>query len=73
MLTVLTASALRWMERHRQRAALRRLLDYDDSTLEDMGLRRPEIERALRLPFEADVMQEARRSSGVSLMLDRRR
>ena len=72
MLTVLTASALRWMEHHRKRAALRRLLDQTDHTLEDIGFRRAEIERALRLPRRENAMDEAQRLSRVSLMLDRR-
>jgi uncharacterized protein YjiS (DUF1127 family) len=57
MITVLTVSALRWMERHRRRAALRRLLAYDDATLEDIGVPRATIERALRLPPDVDPDQ----------------
>ena len=72
MLTVLTASALRWMEHHRRRAALRRLLDQDDEMLEDIGFRRADIERALRLPIGENAAQEAHRLSRMSLMLDRR-
>lgn len=55
MLTVLTATALRWMEQQRLRAALRRLLAHDDATLEDIGLPRAEIERRLAQPLEVDV------------------
>lgn len=60
MLTTLTAPDLRWMERHRQRAALRLLLRRDDHALAELGLRRAAIERALRLPLEADAPRQAR-------------
>lgn len=60
MLTTLTVAELRWMERHRQRAALRLLLRRDDRALAEMGLRRAAIERALRLPAEADASHRAR-------------
>lgn len=73
MLTKLTAEGLRWMEQQRKRAVLRRLLEYDDGLLEDMGLRRPEIERALQLPLDADAMEHARQASTASLKLDLRR
>mgnify|MGYP002622078442 CR=1 FL=1 len=55
MLTVLTVTALRWMEQQRLRAALRHLLAHDDATLNDIGLPRAEIERRLAQPLEVDV------------------
>ena len=72
MMSVLTVSAMRWMERRRQRVRLRRLLDHDDRTLEDIGLRRSEIEHALALPWNADPAAEARRLSRRALCLDRK-
>lgn len=73
MLTMLTAAGLRWMEQQRRRAALRNLLSYDDNLLEDMGYRRAEIERALRLPPETDALRHARAASTASLKLDHRK
>lgn len=72
MVTMLTSAGLRWMEHQRQSAALRRLLTHDDSILEDMGLRRAEIERALALPPGSDMLRRAREASEASLKLDRR-
>ena len=43
MLTILTKSALRWMERHRRRAELRRILETNARQLEDIGLSPTEI------------------------------
>ena len=40
MMTVLTKSALHWMEAHRRRAEARRVLGADRSTFADPGLRR---------------------------------
>jgi len=71
MLTTLTPSDLRWMERHRERAALRHLLGRSDRDLADMGFHRTAIERALRLPLAADAPQQARKWSRQSLLSDR--
>jgi uncharacterized protein YjiS (DUF1127 family) len=72
MMTMLIKFSLEWMERQRKRAVLRNLLRHDDHILEDMGLRRAEIERALQLPLDADAMRHARETSRASLALDRR-
>jgi uncharacterized protein YjiS (DUF1127 family) len=72
MLTILTRTALLWMEDQRRRAAVRNLLTRDDRTLEDIGLRRPELEHALGLPTGADIIGEARRRSRQAILLDRR-
>jgi uncharacterized protein YjiS (DUF1127 family) len=72
MMTMLTRSGMEWMERQRKRAALRQLLAKDDRLLEDMGLRRAEIERALQLPLDADAMRHAREASQASLTIDGR-
>lgn len=71
-MTMLTRSALRWMEDHRQRAALRRLLDYDDRTLDDLGYVRAEVEAALEPPAGADALKAAVERSRHSLRLDRK-
>ncbi|MEM6677371.1 MAG: hypothetical protein AAF675_05820 [Pseudomonadota bacterium] len=72
MLTILTTSALRWMEDQRQRAALRRMLDRDDRTLEDVGLDREAIHEALRLPMGTALRDYALRRSQSRFILDRR-
>jgi len=72
MVTMLTEAGLRWMEHKRQVAALRRLLQHEDNILEDIGLRRAEIERALALPQGSDMLRRARQASEASLRLDRR-
>ena len=73
MLTLLTNHILRWIRRHRQRAALRRMLQMNDRMLEDIGLRRTEIEAVLGDPLDRETwpMAEARRLSRLSLALDR--
>ena len=47
MMTVLTKSALHWMEAHRRRAESRRLLDSGHRTFADLGLRRGVLGEAL--------------------------
>lgn len=71
-MTMLTRAALRWMEEQRQRAVLRRLLDHDDRTLEDIGLTRIETEIALNLPPNRNAMAAARAGSAKVLHLDKR-
>ncbi|MEL6388453.1 MAG: DUF1127 domain-containing protein [Pseudomonadota bacterium] len=71
-MTMLTKAGLRWMEEHRKRAQLRRLLDHDDRTLEDIGLTRIEAEIALGLPMGQDAMKAAHAASRRSLSMDRR-
>ncbi|MEO1776367.1 MAG: DUF1127 domain-containing protein [Pseudomonadota bacterium] len=71
-MTMLTKAGLRWMEEHRKRAQLRRLLDHDDRMLEDIGLTRIEAEIALGLPMDQDAMKAAHAASRRSLSLDRR-
>ncbi|HUF88080.1 MAG TPA: DUF1127 domain-containing protein [Thermohalobaculum sp.] len=70
MLTILTRSALRWMEEHRRRAQLRGLLEKDDRMLEDIGLTRGDIEEALSRPMQADAREHAYRAATRSLALD---
>lgn len=70
MLTILTRTALRWMEEHRRRAELRRLLEKDNRMLEDIGLTRGDIEDALSQPIQADARDHAYRHSARSLALD---
>jgi uncharacterized protein YjiS (DUF1127 family) len=74
MLTLLTASSLRWMEKHRRRARLRALLARDDRTLDDIGLTRLDIEATLAEPFDRheDPIAEAKRRSRITLGFDRR-
>ena len=47
MTTVLTKSALHWMEAHRRRAEARRLLEAGSRTFADLGLRRGVLTDAL--------------------------
>ena len=47
MMTVLTKSALNWMEAHRRRAETRRLLEGGRRTFADLGLRRGVLTDAL--------------------------
>jgi len=73
MLTLITAHALRWIEHRRQRATLHRLLQMNDHMLDDIGLRRAEIEEALSHPLGTcpTPLTEARRLSRLSFALDR--
>lgn len=70
MMTILTKSALRWMEEHRRRVRLSALLKHDDKMLEDMGLVRGEILAALELPAEINAWTAARNGSKKSFALD---
>lgn len=63
-MTMLTRAALKQMQEHRRRAALRRLLRLNDAVLADMGWRRDEIEAALRLPLDRNAAEAAWRRSG---------
>ncbi len=47
MITVLTRSAIHWMEAHRRRAEARALLDRDERSVADIGVERSALERAL--------------------------
>jgi uncharacterized protein YjiS (DUF1127 family) len=62
-MTLLTRSALRWIEEHRRRAVMRRLLDHDDRMLSDMGLVRTEVELALQLPMTENARAAASAAS----------
>lgn len=70
MLTILTRAALHWMEEHRRRAELRRLLERDDRILADIGLTRADIEEALSRPMRDSAREHAYRHSVRSLALD---
>lgn len=70
-MTMLTRSALRWIDENRRRAALRNLLVHDDRTLEDVGLMRGDIVHALDLPIGTNAAAAAHRASRRSLNLDR--
>ena len=73
MLTMLTRSALRWMEEHRRRAQLRALLEKDDRILDDIGLTRADIVEALGQPLHVDARDHAYLHSARSLAFDRLR
>lgn len=70
MLTLLTTSALRWMEEHRRRAQLRGLLEKDDRVLEDIGLTRGDIEEALSRPMSESARDHAYRHAARTMALD---
>jgi uncharacterized protein YjiS (DUF1127 family) len=57
---MLTLSDLRWMEEHRQRAALGRMLEKDDRTLAELGLHREEVREVLDRAQGGDVCAAAR-------------
>ncbi|MEL6765999.1 MAG: hypothetical protein AAFP17_02360 [Pseudomonadota bacterium] len=59
MFTLLGAKALKYMEDHRQRALLRRMLDRDDRMLRDIGLDRASVHEALSLPMGAGARDHA--------------
>lgn len=56
---------IRWLqqswEARAYRRKLRRLLDYDDHMLDDMGHSRAELKMALNLPLQADARRALRR------------
>ena len=52
-----TALLRAWLKRRR----LRRLLDYDDRRLKDLGFHREDLLWALRLPLNQDPIQALRR------------
>jgi len=70
MLNTLTNAALRWVEEHRRRALLRGLLNKNDRHLEDIGMRRVDIEAALGLPHSINARDHASRLSVRSLSFD---
>lgn len=70
MITVLTRSAIHWMEAHRRRAAAQRrraetraLLEQGDATFADIGLGRSALERALDVPDFHSALDVAYRDS----------
>ncbi|MEM6354850.1 MAG: DUF1127 domain-containing protein [Pseudomonadota bacterium] len=71
MFGLLGAKALQYMEDHRQRAVLRRMLDHDDRMLRDIGLERSAIHEALDLPMGAGVRKRAVTLSEQSLGIGR--
>ncbi len=73
MLTLLTTSALRWMEEHRHRAQLRGLLQKDNRMLEDIGLTRGDIEEALSRPMSESARDHAYRHATRTMALDGQR
>lgn len=56
---------IRWLqqkwEARAYRRKLKRLLDYDDNLLDDMGHSRAELTMAIKLPLEADARKALRR------------
>lgn len=64
----LAASLTQRLREKRRRRAMRRLIDYDNQMLEDIGVTRGEIWAATSLPASADAATELRRMS-----LERRR
>lgn len=72
MLTLLITAIHRLIQERRGRAILRKLLnDKSDRILEDIGLRRAEIEEALGLPYTQSARDHAYIMSEQSLTLDR--
>ena len=73
MLSLLANFFFRMIERKRQRAALHRLLQMNDRMLDDIGMRRSEIEDVLSHPADdcGSLVREARRRSQFVLALDR--
>lgn len=72
MLTLLITALRRHMAERRRRAQLRELLAKDDRVLEDIGLRRVEIDEALGLGYSDNAREYAYRMSARSLALDGR-
>ena len=56
---------IRWLQQRWEarayRRKLRRLLDYDDHMLDDMGHSRAELTMAIKLPLQADARKALRR------------
>ncbi|MEM6971397.1 MAG: DUF1127 domain-containing protein [Pseudomonadota bacterium] len=72
-MTMLTRSGLKMMDEYRRRAQMRRLLDYDDKMLTDMGLSRGDLEVALQQPITVDAGRAAWEGSRLTLGMDRAR
>lgn len=64
----LTSRLFERLRRTRRRRGLKRLLDLDDHMLKDIGVKRGEVDIAVRLPKSVDAATELRRMS-----LERRR
>ncbi|MEM6487930.1 MAG: hypothetical protein AAF677_06600 [Pseudomonadota bacterium] len=69
-MTMITRWVRRYRQAHRQRIALQALLRQNDRILDDMGLVRGEVERALGLPLGEGTPAGAREASRRSLGLD---
>ena len=67
MLTLLLSAIRRRIRERRRRARLRSLLGKSDRILEDIGLRRSDIEEALGLPYAQSARDHAYRMSARSL------
>lgn len=63
MMTVLTRSALRWLEQRRRRAEAQTLLERDARTLADIGLRRGAFRAALNAAAFESALDVAYRDS----------
>ncbi len=63
MMTVLTKSALHWMEAHRRRAEARALSERDARGMADLGLNRGALEEALDAPRFEGALDAAYRDS----------
>ena len=72
MLTLLITALRRLTAERRRRAQLRELLTKDDRILEDIGLRRADIDEALGLRYSDNARDYAYRMSARSLALDGR-
>ena len=72
MLTLLITALRRLSGERLRRAQLRELLTKDDRILEDIGLRRVEIDEALGLRYSDNARDYAYRMSARSLALDGR-
>ena len=70
MLTLLFSAIRRLIQERRRRARLRSLLGKSDRILEDIGLRRAEVEEALGLPYAENARDHATLMSARSLALD---
>ena len=70
MLTPLINAVRRWSQEHRSRSQLRALIEKDDRVLEDLGLRRGDVEEALGRSILENAREQATRLSTRSLALD---